>query len=334
MKYHELLSRYIEESKLSLGELVLRLKNRDIDITKSYISKLKNGNKPPASEEITRALAEVTGGDPDALVMAAYIDKAPTEVKDALREAEKYRFAFHLTRKLMDFMEFYNEHQEIQEDLLHEIQSMGDELREAYHYDYPFDKLKEAPESALQLIGSLRSRFFPQSPSVTMGSETIHFANYLDDKGQIVRPFPRTENAASPSYNKAADSGNDPDVTRRMLEAARDLMKETDDYIDFLENMGVEAEYVEDILKDVIYMKRYMNKLYNNIHGLQHTLQEGKRPGKSTRNPIGALGIVTEESGEYLSQAAYNGKPAPLTEQERKEFEAKRKLFEKFNGEH
>ncbi|WP_282938983.1 hypothetical protein [Paenibacillus sp. RC67] len=336
MKYHELLSRYIEESKLSLGELVLRLKNHDIEITKSYISKLKNGNKPPASEDITRALAEAAGGDPDALVMAAYIDKAPTEVREALREAERYRFVFNLIRKLIEFIEYYYAHQEVQEDLLKEIQGIGFELRETYHHSYPFDKLEDDPEFALQLIGSLRSQFFPQTPSVTMGTETINFTRYINEKGTARRRFPRPEDDKEASRNDGKDFDRDIDVTQRMLNATTDLLKETDDYIDFLEHVDVDVEFVEDILKDVIYIKRYMSKLHKNIDGLQATLKEvtrSKEPASSVNKVrTRTFGVVSEESGEYLSQAAYNGKPKQLTDQERQEFEAKRRLFEEFNG--
>ncbi|WP_438494981.1 hypothetical protein [Paenibacillus sp. IHBB 3054] len=86
MKYHELLTKYIDESGLSLGEIVIRAKHIGVEITKSYISKLKNGNKPPASEDITRALAKVTKGDAEALLMARYVDKAPSEIRPILKK--------------------------------------------------------------------------------------------------------------------------------------------------------------------------------------------------------------------------------------------------------
>lgn len=89
MKYHELLNKYIEESGLSLGEIVIRAKHIGVEITKSYISKLKNGIKPPASEEITRALAKVTKGDEEALIMARYVDKAPSEIRPMLKNASE-----------------------------------------------------------------------------------------------------------------------------------------------------------------------------------------------------------------------------------------------------
>lgn len=86
MNYNETLNKYIVDSGLSLGEISLRLKNNGIDISKSYISKLKNGDKPPASEEVTRALAEITGGDPEKLLLARFIEKSPKNIKPILRE--------------------------------------------------------------------------------------------------------------------------------------------------------------------------------------------------------------------------------------------------------
>lgn len=86
MTYAQLLSEYIEKSGLSLGEIAQRMNAKGISIDRSYISKLKNGQKPPASEEVSRALAEVTGGDPEKLVLAGYIEKAPKEIQTILRD--------------------------------------------------------------------------------------------------------------------------------------------------------------------------------------------------------------------------------------------------------
>lgn len=84
MRYHELLSQLIDNSGLTLGEITLRLAKKNIKISKSYISKLKNGLKPPASEEINIALAEITNGDVDELVKLAYLEKAPESFKKEL----------------------------------------------------------------------------------------------------------------------------------------------------------------------------------------------------------------------------------------------------------
>lgn len=84
--YSELLTSYIKDSGLSLGEISKKmLDEKGVRIDRSYISMLRNNKtKNPASDEINRALAEITGGDPDKLVYAAYIEKAPKELKEIL----------------------------------------------------------------------------------------------------------------------------------------------------------------------------------------------------------------------------------------------------------
>ncbi|QWU15712.1 hypothetical protein SAMN04487895_12760 [Paenibacillus sophorae] len=93
MKYSELLTQYIEASGLSLSEIAKRMdEEKGIKIDRSYISMLKNDKtKNPASEEMNRALAEITGGDPERLVLAAYYEKAPVIVKNSLKDSEQYR---------------------------------------------------------------------------------------------------------------------------------------------------------------------------------------------------------------------------------------------------
>jgi transcriptional regulator with XRE-family HTH domain len=88
MRYWELLSNYIDKSGLSLAEIVEKMQEKEIKIDRSYISKLKNGTKPPASVNVTRALADVTGGDPEELITAAYLDKAPDEIRSKIEEAD------------------------------------------------------------------------------------------------------------------------------------------------------------------------------------------------------------------------------------------------------
>lgn len=87
MEYKELLKKYILESGMSLREIEEEMKQRGFSSDKAYISKLQNGKLPPAGEDITRALAEVTSGDPEALLLAGYIEKAPNELKPMLAEA-------------------------------------------------------------------------------------------------------------------------------------------------------------------------------------------------------------------------------------------------------
>lgn len=91
MDYSKLVDEYIKISGLSLGVIAERIKNEEgIAIDRSYISKLRNNPRYPASDEINRALAKVTGGDPEKLIMAAYIARAPEEVKSSLRKVSVY----------------------------------------------------------------------------------------------------------------------------------------------------------------------------------------------------------------------------------------------------
>lgn len=82
VNYSELLSNYIQESGLSLREISERVEaEHGVSIDKSYISKLKNGNVNPPSDDVSMALARVTGGNAENLVLAGYYEKAPDEVK-------------------------------------------------------------------------------------------------------------------------------------------------------------------------------------------------------------------------------------------------------------
>jgi hypothetical protein len=81
VKYSELLSEYIKNSGLSLGEISQQLANKGISADRSYLSKLKNGMKPPASDNLNYAIAEITDGDGDKLLFYAYLDKIPDNIK-------------------------------------------------------------------------------------------------------------------------------------------------------------------------------------------------------------------------------------------------------------
>ncbi|MFF2016209.1 hypothetical protein [Paenibacillus sp. NPDC058177] len=93
MQYKDILKKYISDSGFSLSKIEERMREKGHSTNKSYISKLQNGVYPPAGEDITRALAEITGGDPQPLILAGYIEKAPPEIQDLLKrvsQAEEY----------------------------------------------------------------------------------------------------------------------------------------------------------------------------------------------------------------------------------------------------
>jgi len=88
MHYAELLKDYIKKSGYTLDEISEKLQDKGLTATKQYLSRLQNGKNPPASEELNKALAEVTGGSPDTLIMIGYLEKAPEPVKTLLSELE------------------------------------------------------------------------------------------------------------------------------------------------------------------------------------------------------------------------------------------------------
>ncbi|ASA25390.1 helix-turn-helix domain-containing protein [Paenibacillus donghaensis] len=183
MKYSELLSKYIEESGLSLGEIAIRLSNKNIKIDRSYISKLKNGNKPPASEDISRALAEVTGGKSQELLMASYIEKAPEEVQPALQEFNKFRILFSIIRKLTELLEFYWNYGFVQKNILEVILSLADDVKDELNIYILTEHLENDPEYAADIIAQLKHSFFPFSESLVFGNFEIKFSDYVDEYG-------------------------------------------------------------------------------------------------------------------------------------------------------
>jgi SOS-response transcriptional repressor LexA len=84
INYAELIKSYINKSGYKLDELSELLKKQGISATKEYLSRLQNGKRPPASDELNIALAELTGNDPKEIIVSAYIDKAPENIKGLL----------------------------------------------------------------------------------------------------------------------------------------------------------------------------------------------------------------------------------------------------------
>ncbi|WP_338555582.1 hypothetical protein [Paenibacillus sp. KS-LC4] len=94
MAYSDILNRYIKESGFTLSDICQRIGEKGISIDRSYLSKLKTGAKPPASDELSRAIAEVTGGDSEALIIAGYIEKSPEELKKTIEELNNIIYDF------------------------------------------------------------------------------------------------------------------------------------------------------------------------------------------------------------------------------------------------
>lgn len=84
MGYKEILSTIVSNSGLTLRELADRCRDKGVSIDPSYISKLQTGKQAPGSEEVSRAIAEVCGADPDILIWEGYLEKAPELVKNTI----------------------------------------------------------------------------------------------------------------------------------------------------------------------------------------------------------------------------------------------------------
>jgi transcriptional regulator with XRE-family HTH domain len=85
INYSMLLRKAISKSDLSLSQISRRLEVEGINATKTYLSKLQSGKKPPASDKLNDALALVLGIDPLTLRVSAYKEKIPQEVIEHLR---------------------------------------------------------------------------------------------------------------------------------------------------------------------------------------------------------------------------------------------------------
>lgn len=90
MSYQELLSKYIQDSGLSLRKIASECKKLGVSVTASYISRLQAGKMPPPSEEISKAIADVCQQDSQKLIMQGYIDKAPEPVQKMFEYSEKW----------------------------------------------------------------------------------------------------------------------------------------------------------------------------------------------------------------------------------------------------
>lgn len=89
MNYSTLLKSYIKKSRFTLEELSDLLHEKGISASREHLSRLQNGKVPPGSEELNRAICEITGGDPEELIVAAYLERAPEEVKKRINVDEQ-----------------------------------------------------------------------------------------------------------------------------------------------------------------------------------------------------------------------------------------------------
>ena len=90
MSYSEMLSKMIEESGLTLKVIAEKCNEFGVKIDQSYISKLKTGKLPPASDEVNEAIAKVCDSTMiEELLYEAYLEKAPDHIRAFIKNLVK-----------------------------------------------------------------------------------------------------------------------------------------------------------------------------------------------------------------------------------------------------
>lgn len=79
----------VEKSGLNMTEISRRLEQQGFKVHSSYIGKLINGSREPASDETNTALARILGIDELELRTLAWIEKIPDDVLDKIRNKQE-----------------------------------------------------------------------------------------------------------------------------------------------------------------------------------------------------------------------------------------------------
>lgn len=109
MSYSKILKQLVTESNLTYAQIIEECKKNGPSIDKSYLSKLINNRISPPSDEVSRALEKVFKVQPNTLVVEAYFDKAPRQVKQFIERTKDEIFDFSVAE--IGF--FDDEHEEI-----------------------------------------------------------------------------------------------------------------------------------------------------------------------------------------------------------------------------
>jgi SOS-response transcriptional repressor LexA len=197
MNYAELLSSYIEKSELSLGEVARRIKEqKGVKVDRSYISKLKNGDVNPPSDEISEALAAITGGDPVELIWAATVEKSHPLIQQSLAKIDvshmkhiielekKYPIPEHFDDIEADkFIESIPEYKKAYDNFIADLDnhSNPNELIDIFNTLYPSEEkmLLSVHESSTELYKAGNLKRVPVIGTVAAGPNGIAFEEYL-----------------------------------------------------------------------------------------------------------------------------------------------------------
>lgn len=87
MSYSTILKEGISAVSISLTQVCLQLKRKNISLDKAILSKMQNGKFPPAKDQVNIALAEILGIDQTQLRLAAVKESIPKELIQLIKEA-------------------------------------------------------------------------------------------------------------------------------------------------------------------------------------------------------------------------------------------------------
>ena len=133
LTYKEVLAKTIKKSGLSLRTIAERCSALQVSVSASYLSQLQTGKLLPPSEEVSRVIAQVCGGNANDLILLGYIDRAPEIVKE-------YFFAMSNLNK--DMFKALNGKYQFKQNSK-EIEQM-DEIQRLFSSISVFEKFKRA----------------------------------------------------------------------------------------------------------------------------------------------------------------------------------------------
>lgn len=88
MRYSELIEKGINDNKLSLSQVCMKLAKSDIWLDRATLSKLKNGKLPPAKDKVNIALASALGIDASSFRIAAAKELIDPELFELIKTAD------------------------------------------------------------------------------------------------------------------------------------------------------------------------------------------------------------------------------------------------------
>ncbi|MCC3381952.1 S24 family peptidase [Paenibacillus farraposensis] len=137
-----------------MADIAKMINEKGVKIERSYISMLKNNKtKNPASEEINIAIAEVTGGDKEQLLMAAYLDRAPEKIKkvfDNMESVNSFLDGFLVNNKIILDQDYLKECLDESENTTFEISNIPiSELIKLMSFEEKLEVLKVFIEDAM-----------------------------------------------------------------------------------------------------------------------------------------------------------------------------------------